>query len=123
MKGVQLSVGYGDFVALDNRLKSSNDAYLISRTDNVIFNGEYFPYEPINRIQSLRHTIFTLDVTNQRILAVRYNTYGELDEIKLHNGEQLDAGRVENYFIEKYPESGWQAALEESVQAEQRRRR
>ena len=122
LKSIQLGVGYGESVTINNRLNGAGDGFLLTNKDNIIFNGIYFPYEPVNRIQCLKHNIFTLDVTNKRVMAVRFDTLAKLKEIKLHTGEQLDAETVEQYFIEKYPTSAWRSSLEASANADQSRR-
>lgn len=117
LKAIQLSVGYGDFVTIDNRLNSPNDTYLISQKANILFNASYFPELSASRIQNLKHTVFTLDVTNRRVMSVRFDNAISLKDYKFHNGETLTTDRVETYFIEKYPESAWRSSLEESGQA------
>jgi len=122
LKGVRLSIGRGDLVIIENRLSSSSDPYLLTHKTELIFNGDYFPFAPVGRIQNLQHTIFTLDYSNRSVKQVRCLTTNKLVDIKLFNGEVLNAGSVEEYFIQKYPESAWKQALEKSAEIVRLRR-
>lgn len=115
IKAIQLTVGAGQFLTIENRLSFSDDPYLITNREFFIFDGGYFPYEPVGRVQSLKHHIFTLDQSNRNILMVRNMALYKLNNIELHNGEVLNAEPVERYFIEKYPKSAWNKYLEESA--------
>ncbi len=122
LKGARLSIGRGDLVIIENRLSSPSDPYLLTYNTELIFNGNYFQFAPVGRIQSLQHTIFTLDYSNHSVKQVRYLTTNKLVDIKLYNGEVLNAGPVEEYFIQKYPESAWRQALEKSAKIVRLRR-
>jgi hypothetical protein len=115
IKAVQLTVGSGQFLSIENRLGFVDDPYLIVNREFFIFEGEYFPFEPVGRIQSLKHRIFTLDQSNHNILQVRNMVWYKLDNFELHTGEKLTADPVERYFIEKHPKSAWNIFLEESA--------
>lgn len=115
IKAIQLTVGAGQFLTIENRLGFSDDAYLITNREFFIFNGGYFPFEPVGRIQSLKHHIFTLDQSNRNILMVRNISLYRLNDYELHTGEVLNAEPVERYFIAKHPKSAWNKDLEESA--------
>jgi len=115
IKAIQLTVGAGQFLTIENRLGFSDDAYIITNREFFIFDGGYFPFEPVGRIQSLKHHIFTLDQSNRNILMVRNMVLYRLNDYELHTGEKLKAEPVEKYFIKKYPKSAWNEYLEESA--------
>lgn len=115
IKAVQLTVGAGQLLIIENQLSFSDDPYLITNREFFIFDSEYFPFEPAGRIQSLKHHIFTLDQSNKNILMVRNTALYTLKNYELYNGEVLNAEPVEKYFIKKYPNSGWNKYLEESA--------
>jgi len=114
IKALQLTVGAGQFLTIENRLGFSDEPYIITNREFFIFEGGYFPFEPIGRIQSLKHHIFTLDQSNRNILQVRNMALYKLNNLELHTGEVLNAEPVEMYFVKKYPKSGWNKDLEES---------
>jgi len=116
IKAVRLTVGAGQLLTIENRLSFGNDPYLITNREFFIFDGGYFPFEPFGRIQSLKHHIFTLDQSNRNILMVRNTSMYSLKDYMLHNGEVLNAGPVEKYFINKHPDSGWNKYLEGSAE-------
>ena len=116
IKAIRLTVGAGQLLTIENRLNFSDDPYLITNREFFIFDGGYFPFEPVGRIQSLKHHIFTLDQSNKNILMVRNVALYVLKDYELHNGEVLNDGPVEEYFIKKYPNSAWKEDLEESAQ-------
>ena len=83
----------------------------------IIFNGSYFPFEPVGRIQNLQHTLFSLDFSNKNLPQVRTLNDNVLNNIELINGEVLNEEPVEAYFIQKHPDSSWRKELEESKKA------
>ena len=97
IKAIQLTVGSGQFLSIENRLGFADDPYLIVNREFFIFEGEYFPFEPVGRIQSLKHHIFTLDQSNQNIFQVRNMALYRLNNYELHTGEKLTADPVEQY--------------------------
>jgi hypothetical protein len=115
IKAVQLTVGSGQFLSIENRLGFVDDPYLVVNREFFIFEGEYFPFEPVGRIQSLKHHIFTLDQSNRNILQVRNMAVYKLKNYELHTGEKLTAEPVEQYYIDKYPNSVWNKDLEVSA--------
>ena len=115
IKAVQLTVGAGQLITIENRLSYADDPYYISNRDIIIFTGLYFPFEPVGRVQSLKHNIFKLDFPNRDIVTVKSRALNTLDEFEVYGGEILNAGPVERYFIQKYPNSKWLEPLEQSA--------
>ena len=122
IKAVRLTVGAGQLLTIESRLNFADDPYLITNREFFIFDGGYFPFEPVGRIQSLKHHIFIIDQSNRNILMVRNMVFYTLKDYKLHNGEVLNAAPVERYFIEKHPNSAWNKYLEQSANVNKYRR-
>jgi hypothetical protein len=115
LKAIQLTVGTGQLLTIENRLSYADDSYFITSRDFIAFNASYFPFEPVGRVQSLKHTIFTLDLPNRNVTTVKFAMLNTLDNITVYGGEVLNEGPVERYFIEKYPTSNWKEPLEQSA--------
>ena len=122
LKGVRTLIGRGSQITITNRLRLSSDQYMVTTRPTVLFNGQYFPYEATGRVVSLQQNIFTLDRMSSQTNQVNYKVKHTLQNVELVNGETLNDGPVEKVFIEKYPNSAWQAALEESAQVMRFRR-
>ena len=91
IKAIQLTVGAGQLLTIENRLGFSDEPYIITNREFFIFEGGYFPFEPVGKIQSLKHHIFTLDQSNRNILMVRNMALFTLKNYELHNGDILTA--------------------------------
>jgi hypothetical protein len=115
LKGIRTLIGRGSLVTITNRLRLSTDVFMISSKPQIIFNGQYIPFEPTGRIQSLQHNIFRLDRMSKSTNQVNYNYSNTLKDLKLSDGKVLTAEPVQAYFVEKYPESAWKSELEESA--------
>jgi hypothetical protein len=115
IKGVRALIGRGSLVNITNRLRLSTDVYTVSGQSTMLFNGEYFPFEPVGRIQSLQHNIFRLDRMSSTTNQVNHMVSNFPKDIKLVDGEILTAGPVEEYFIQKHPASAWVSFLTESA--------
>jgi len=122
LKGVRALIGRGSLVTIVNRLRLSTDTFMLTSKQSIIFNGQYFPFEPVGRVQSLQHNIFQLDRMSATTNQVNYVLKNTLKNFKLVNGEILNEGPVEEYFIKKHPDSAWRKALEESAKVVRFRR-
>jgi hypothetical protein len=114
IQGIRTLIGTGSLVTITNRLRLSTDVYMVAGRSQIIFNGQYFPFEPAGRIQNLQHNIFRLDRMSKTTNQVNYDCRFSLKDYKLSNGEVITDGPVEKYFIDKYPQSAWKTMLEES---------
>jgi hypothetical protein len=115
LKAIRVLIGQGSFVTIENRLRVSSDAYWLSTKQTVIFRGEYFPFEPKDRITSLQHNHFMVDRMSQSTQRVNHSAKNRLENLKLVSGETISAGQVEEYFIEKYPQSAWVPFLKKAA--------
>jgi len=116
LKAIRILIGRGSFVTIENRLRVSSDVYMLSNKQTVIFRGEYFPFEPKERIVSLQHNHFVLDRMSQSTHRVNYSAKNRLQDLKLVSGETYSAPPVEEYFIEKYPQSAWVPQLKKAAE-------
>ena len=115
LKGIRTIIGRSSAVTITNRLRLSTDPYRVASSERPItFSAQYYPLEPFERIQSLQHNLFKLDKmsgqTGQANTTLRFS----IKEYKTVNGDIIDLGPVEDYFIEKHPGSAWKPFLEKS---------
>ncbi|NIA28291.1 MAG: hypothetical protein GWP06_00080 [Actinobacteria bacterium] len=122
LKGVRALIGRGQMVTITNRLRLSSDRYMVSSKPTIIFNAQYFPFEPTGRVISLQHNIFRLDRMSAQTNQVDYRYKFLLKDQELVDGKVLNEGPVEKHFLEKYPDSAWKTALEESAKVMRFRR-
>ncbi|NOY59336.1 MAG: hypothetical protein GXO75_10485 [Calditrichaeota bacterium] len=122
LKGVRALIGRGQMVTITNRLRLSSDRYMVSSKPTIIFNAQYFPFEPTGRVVSLQHNIFRLDRMSAQTNQVDYKYKFLLKDQELVDGKVLNEGPVEKHFLEKYPDSAWKTALEESAKVMRFRR-
>jgi hypothetical protein len=122
IQGIRALIGTGSLVTITNRLRLSTDVYTVSGRSQVLFNGQYFPFEPVGRIQSLQYNLFHLDRMSKSTNQVGYENRYVLKDVKLLDGEILNAAPVEKYFIDKYPASLWKGPLEESMKVQRFKR-
>ena len=117
IKGVRTIVGRPpSAITITNRLRLSTDPYRVTNTETPIqFTAVYFPFEPKGRVQSLQHVIFKLDKMSSSTGMANYTVKNSLKDYQLVDGTVENAGPVEEYFVEKHPESAWKSLLEESA--------
>ncbi len=115
IKGVRGIIGRPSrAITVTNRLRLSTDPYRVENAESPVqFTAQYFPFEPKGRIQSLQHTVFKLDKMSGSTGQTKYVVKPAFTDYKLVDGTVLNEGPVEEYFIEKYPESAWTKYLEE----------
>ncbi len=122
LKGVRALIGRGQMVTITNRLRLSSDRFMVSSKPTVIFNAQYFPFEPTGRVVSLQHNIFRLDRMSAQTNQVDYKYKFALKDQELVDGKVLNEGPVEKHFLEKYPDTAWKTALQESAKVMRFRR-
>lgn len=122
LKGVRALIGRGQMVTITNRLRLSSDRYMVSSKPTVIFNAQYFPFEPTGRVVSLQHNLFRLDRMSAQTNQVDYKYKFALKNQELVDGKVINDGPVEKHFLEKYPDTAWKTALEESAKVMRFRR-
>lgn len=122
LKGVRALIGRGQMVTITNRLRLSSDRYMVSSKPTILFNAQYFPFEPTGRVVSLQHNIFRLDRMSAQTNQVDYKYKFSFKNQELVDGTVLNEGPVEKHFLEKYPDTAWKTALEESAKVMRFRR-
>ncbi len=115
LKGLRTIIGRSNAITVTNRLRLSTDPYRVESSEKPItFNAQYYPLEPVGRIQSLQHNLFKLDKMSGQTSQANTNLSFTLKDYQTVTGEVVNAGPVEDYFIEKYPGSAWKPFLEKS---------
>jgi len=115
LKGIRTIIGRSSAVTITNRLRLSTDPYRVETAEKPItFNAQYYPLEPVGRIQSLQHNLFKLDQMSGQTSQANTNMLFTIKEYKTVTGEIINVGPVEDYFIEKYPDTAWKPFLESS---------
>ena len=115
-------VGRGSQVTITNRLRLSTDPYSITKKASILFDGNYFPYEANGRILSLQQNIFRLDQMSNQTNQVNYQVRFKLEDFELVDGTTLNDDSVENYYLQKYPDTSWKSELEASAKIQKFRR-
>ncbi len=115
LKGLRTIIGRSNAVTITNRLRLSTDPYRVETAEKPItFSAQYYPLEPNGRIQSLQHNIFKLDKMSGQTGQANTHMVFNIKEYKTVTGQIINSGPIEDYFIEKYPESAWKPFLETS---------
>ncbi|MBN2413821.1 hypothetical protein JXQ31_19260 [candidate division KSB1 bacterium] len=115
LKGIRTIIGRSNAITVTNRLRLSTDPYRVESSEKPItFNAQYYPLEPVGRIQSLQHNLFKLDQMSGQTSQANTNMVFTIKDYKTVTGEVMNAGPVEDYFMEKYPDSAWKPFLENS---------
>lgn len=114
IQGIRFTTNDGTLLTITNKLRYAGSTYVIDRKETVIFDAQYFPIEPKGRVVNLGYNVFTLDQMSRSTGRVDHISLPQLVNRKLVTGEVLNLGPVEEYFIQKYPVSGWVAVLEQA---------
>lgn len=115
LKGIRVNFGRGNMVTIVNALLYPSNNYEYNLDNFFIFEGRYFPFKPVGRIVSLQDNIFLLGEQSTISYQVQHFCLFELNDYELVNNEILNDGPIEQYFIQKYPDSIWKGALERSA--------
>ncbi len=115
LKGLRSIIGRSSAITITNRLRLSNDPYRVTNSETPItFSAQYYPFEPTGRVTSLQHNIFILDDMSDQTGQVNTFQQYSFKDYKMVTDSLLNVGPVEDYFLEKYPDSAWKPMLEES---------
>ncbi len=108
LKGLRINMSGQAFLTIVNEFRTLVDNYKIWPTENITFSGEYFKTEPQNRIINLKHNYFTFFQNRE----IRYGAYDKIDQFQASNGDVITRPMIFKYFIENYPQSGWNKYLQ-----------
>jgi hypothetical protein len=108
LKGLRINMSGQAFLTIVNEFRTLVDNYKIWPTENITFSGEYFNTKPQNRIVNLKHNYFTFFQNRE----IRYGAYDKIDQFQASNGDVITRPMIFKYFIENYPQSGWNKYLQ-----------
>ncbi len=99
-----------------NPLRHDMSIFEYSNEEFFVFDGDYFPYEPKGRVVSLQNHIFRFNNPKLADYPVKHLVSHTIEDIQLVDDSVVSYPPVEVYFIDKYPESDWQEAWQNSLQ-------
>jgi len=106
VKAIRVNMSGQSFITVANEFRTMVDNYKLS-PENIAFSGTYFDTRPTERIVNLKHNYFTIFPNSE----IRYGSYDMIAEFTASNGEKISRPLIFKYFIEKYPETGWNEYL------------
>ncbi|HFE52703.1 MAG TPA: hypothetical protein ENK07_04620 [Bacteroidetes bacterium] len=115
IKGIRFSTNQGTLLTITNSLRYAGSTYVIDRKETIIFDGSYFPVEPKGRVINMGYNHFVIDQTTRSTGHVDHLQLPRLVNYQVITGEKLNLGPVEEYFIQKYPNSAWVQVLKQAV--------
>lgn len=110
--GIRLYLSNGDLIVLSNPLNSGKSEFVIQEGDHVPFVGQYFKIEPQGRLVNLQNNLFIIDQESRTYYDVKHITQNSFSKRKMLDGSYLGMMSVEQYFLEKYPNSSWRTVIE-----------
>ncbi len=109
LKGIRI-VSPGGNWTIWNELRMPNERWMMGPQEYYYpFAGEYFHHTPVSNVYNFQHNIFSV-LPGQE---VRHATRPRIRDESFYLNDTYTRGFVEEYFIEKFPESGWSAILRE----------
>ena len=120
VKAIYTSLG-SKYLRLVNDLKTPRSRFKIYQDEFYPFTADYFPFKPNGRVLSLKHNIFQLENPQIASYPISEFVFFRMKNYELVDGRILNEGPVEEYFIKKYPNSGWKEHLEHSAVINQMR--
>ena len=113
VKGIRLTLSDGTRLVISSPLRlPASVGFQLQEGENIVFEGDHFPHRARGRIMNLEHNYFTID--NNRTIG--HATRQAAQDLQLVTGERIDLPRVEEYLLQKYPDSGWTSFLKESLE-------
>jgi len=106
VKAIRVNMSGQAYITIANEFRTMVDNYKLS-PENIAFSGTYFDTRPTERIVNLKHNYFTIFPNSE----IRYGSYDMIAEFTASNGQAIARPLIFKYFIEKYPESGWNEYL------------
>jgi len=114
LKGIRFTLSTGVRVTLVNPLIRDLDYFRFNPMENILIEGNYFRLKPVGRVLSLQHNLFRLNPKNSSY-ALENDTVAAVNNYKLVDGSTLNDSLVEEYFINKYPDTVWRDDLLASI--------
>jgi len=110
LKGIRATLSNGMRVTLSNPLIKGVNYFRFNPTENILIDGDYFPFHPVGRVLSLQHNLFRLN-PKKSMFSLEYDTKQILKNVKLVDGSTANDATVEEYFIAKHPDTVWRSDL------------
>ena len=112
LKGVRITGSQGGDYTIWNELRMPNERWMAQGSSfRYSFTGEYFQDSPRLNVYNFQHNIFSLTGGG----TVVYYRMAKMENEKFNLATTYTRDYVENYFIEKYPDSGWIPILQTLV--------
>jgi hypothetical protein len=109
LKGVRAFTPGGDWT-IYNELRMPNERWVIANAAvRYPFTGEYFYFTPVLDVYNFNYNIFSVLPGGE----ARYANRTILENESFYLSETYTRGMVEEYFIKKYPDSGWVPILQQ----------
>ena len=108
LKGVRINSAGGDWTIF-NELRLPNERWMVGSIEHrYSFTGDYFYFSPNSNVYNFQHNIFSIVLGGDVYYQNRPRLRGEAFQLN----DTYTRGFVEEYFIQKYPDSGWRPVLE-----------
>lgn len=115
LKGFRISMNDGRYLVVYSDLDGSDSPYMMRRKEEqmIVFKGDYFPFPANNRVVNLRHNVFFMSNT----LMLGHQTFVTMKD-QAFNFSSIKYTRepVEQYYMNKFPDTGWKMFLQGSMQ-------
>ncbi len=113
LKGIRINSPGGDWT-IWNELRMPNERWVVGSIEQRYpFTGDYFYFSPNSNVYNFQHNIFSVVLGGDVYYQNRPRIRGESFQLN----DTYTRGFVEEYFIEKYPDSGWRPILEKLLPA------
>ncbi len=114
LKGIRMIGNRGGDFTIWNELRMPNERWMAASANyRYTFTGEYFQTSPRLNVYNFQHNVFSLTGGG----TVVHYKMAKMDNDKFHLSTTYTRDYVENYFINKYPDSGWVPILQTLVPA------
>jgi hypothetical protein len=108
LKGIRINSPGGDWT-IWNELRMPNERWVVGSIEmRYPFTGDFFYFSPNSNVYNFQHNIFSVVLGGDVYYQNRPLIRGEAFQLN----DTYTRGFVEEYFIEKYPDSGWRPILE-----------
>ena len=111
IKGFRVDIETG-YLTIANDFRSGVSNY-VRTGQNIAFaaSGDHFENLSKNHIVNLKHNRFTIHVTGE----IRHGRHDVVTNFKTSSGEAIERPFIHEYFLEKYPDSGWEAIVRDDL--------
>ncbi|MDZ7270156.1 MAG: hypothetical protein ONB17_00935 [candidate division KSB1 bacterium] len=113
LKGIRFTLSTGDLLTISNPLRFSGSTYMLQPSSKtiILFDGDYFAFEPKGRVVNMLTNRFIIDRATDRTRHVEHEASAEVPEFRSPTGQVISFPKPPEYFINKHPQSAWVPAL------------